>query len=443
MNDASLRIIITMFWTLRNRSLLAFGLIVVMAFGLRWFYLVRKGMLDDAEHTPQEMERVAICWAEKGRLADAFIDGSGDTAYLSPVYSVLLGSIYRITGPDAYHRAIGRSLLGVFLSSLGIALIPVLAAMLRFHSIVGFISGIVLAVTPVFFWLEVTGDWEQGANALALIVVFMCFIRLHDCQWSSWRLVVITGALVGLAVLLSPSIAPTFALMILAEVFCNTNALRRMIPRVALLMSLAVLMMVPWTVRNYRALGGFVPTRSNFGMNLWMGNNPESVGRSNTWDHSSRLSWENPFTARAELDELLQVGEVEYNRRKGRLAMRWITQNPGRFAALTAKRFMLFWFPPADAWAATTTHPEARSLLLFVTALGAFAGVIWLMLVRNEYRWLAISALIGPSLIFYFVHVNFRYRYLIWGLSVLFCCQFLWALASAMAPSKRPVAGTG
>jgi hypothetical protein len=236
---------------------------------------------------------------------------------------------------------------------------------------------------------------------------------------------------------------PAFALMILAEGFCNINALRRMIPRVAVLMSLAVLMMVPWSIRNYRALGGVVPTRSNFGMNLWMGNNPESIGRSNTWDHSARLSWDNPFTSQAELDELLRVGELEYNRRKGRLAMQWITQNPRRFAALTVQRFLLFWFPPADAWAATTTHPEARSLLLLVTALGAFAGVLWLMLVRDQNRWIVISALIGSSLIYYFIHINFRYRYPIWGLSVLLSCHFLWALASAMVPHTSKVASTG
>src|SRR5436305_14620821 len=83
------------FWTSRSKSLLTFSLIFLIAFGLRWTYLVRKGMLNEAEHTPQEMERVAICWAEQGRLADAFFDGSGDTAYLSPVYSVLRGSVYR------------------------------------------------------------------------------------------------------------------------------------------------------------------------------------------------------------------------------------------------------------------------------------------------------------------------------------------------------------
>jgi hypothetical protein len=415
----------------RREFLLTFCLIFLLAFGLRWTYLVRKGVLTSAEHVPQEMERVAICWAEQGRFADAFVDGSGDTAYLSPVYSVLLGSIYRIVGNDAYLRSIGRTFLGVFMSCLGIALIPSLAEMLRFSRLVGLVSGILLAVTPVFFWLEIIGDWEQSTNAVALIVVFMTFIRLHDCQWTSWRLVAVAGVLVGLAVLLSPSIAPAFALLILVETFWGTSTLKQMIPRVLVLAALAILILVPWTVRNYQALGGFVPTRSNFGMNLWMGNNPESIGRTNTWDHFPRLSWENPFTSRAELDELLRVGELEYNRQKSRQAIQWISQNPRRFAALTAQRFLLFWFPPADAWAAMTTSPVARSFLLLVTALGAFAGTAWLTLTGNPYRWLILSALIGPSLSYYFVHVNFRYRYPIWALSVLLSCQFFWALLRA------------
>jgi hypothetical protein len=426
--------------TARRKALLTVCLIFLLAFGLRWAYAVRKGMFDPAAHVPQEMERVAICWAEEGRFADAFVDGSGVTAYLNPVYTVLLGSIYRVVGTDAYLRGIGRTFLGVFMSCLGIALIPTLAEMLRFSRPVGVVSGILLAVTPVFFWLEVIGDWDQSTIAVALIVVFMTFIRLHDCQWRSWPLVVVAGVLVGLAVELSPSIAPAFAMMILAETFWGPIALKQIIPRVLVLAALAILMLAPWTVRNYRALGGIVPTRSNFGMNLWMGNNPESVGRSNTWDHSPRLSWDNPFTSRAELDELLQVGELEYNRRKARQAIEWISHNPGRFAALTVQRFRLFWFPPADAWAATTTSPGARSFLLLVTALGAFAGSLWLALAGNPYRWLILSALIGPSLTYYFIHVNFRYRYPIWALSVLLSCQLLWSWVRAMGPQEGQVA---
>ena len=55
--------------------------------------------------------------------------------------------------------------------------------------------------------------------------------------------------------------------------------------------------------------------------------------------------------------------------------------------------------PRPGTWAATTTRPEARSLVLAVTALGAFASVLWLTLTGNQYRWLVLAALIGPSLI--------------------------------------------
>ena len=37
-------------------------------------------------------------------------------------------------------------------------------------------------------------------------------------------------------------------------------------------------LVAPWIVRNWFALGGFVPVRSNFGLELVMGNNPHANG---------------------------------------------------------------------------------------------------------------------------------------------------------------------
>ncbi len=416
---------------LRRENLMRFGILFLLAFALRWSYVTWKQVGPRAKQGAQEMERVAISWAEQGRLADAFADGSGDTAHVGPLYPMLLGSVYRMLGTDTYHRFIGRSYLGILATCLGIALIPTLAALLSFDRRAGLAAGIVLAVTPTFFWLEIVGDWEQSTTALVLIVLLMLFIRLHDSQWRSWLLVAMGGLSTGLATLFSPTLAPAFVLIIVAESLSGgTHGLRRMIPRVAVLACIAALTMVPWTIRNYRALGGIVPTRSGFGMNLWLGNNPESIGRSSPWEQASKLSWDNPFTSRAELDRLLQVGELAYNREKGDQAVHWITLHPRRFAALTAHRFRLFWLPPADMWAPVTPLAGLRSLLLMATALGAFAGALWLAVAGNSYRWLLLSALIGPSLIYYIVHVNFRYRYPIWALSVLLCCQFLGMLVS-------------
>ena len=44
---AAVGMVMTIFSTSRSRSLLTFSLIFLTAFGLRWTYLVLKGMLDD------------------------------------------------------------------------------------------------------------------------------------------------------------------------------------------------------------------------------------------------------------------------------------------------------------------------------------------------------------------------------------------------------------
>ena len=304
---------------LRRENLMRFGVLFLLAFALRWSYVTWKQVGPRAKQDAQEMERVAISWAEQGRLADAFADGSGDTAHVGPLYPMLLGSVYRMLGTDAYHRFICRSYLGILATCLGIALIPTLAAMLSFDRQAGLAAGIVLAVAPTFFWLEIVGDWEQSTTALVLIVLLMLFIRLHDSQWRSWLLVAMGGLSTGLATLFSPTLAPAFALMIVAESLSGgTHSLRRMIPRVAILACIAALTMVPWTIRNYRAFGGVVPTRSSFGMNLWMGNNPESIGRSSPWDQTSKLSWDNPFTSRAEARPAAPGRGVGLHAREGR-----------------------------------------------------------------------------------------------------------------------------
>jgi len=44
------------------------------------------------------------------------------------------------------------------------------------------------------------------------------------------------------------------------------------------------LVLIPWTARNYAAFGRLVPIKDNFGLELWLGNNPD-VKRSITSDH--------------------------------------------------------------------------------------------------------------------------------------------------------------
>ena len=46
----------------------------------------------------------------------------------------------------------------------------------------------------------------------------------------------------------------------------------------AILFAAAVLIILPWTIRNHTVHGKWVPIKSTFWVNLWKGNNPNATG---------------------------------------------------------------------------------------------------------------------------------------------------------------------
>src|SRR5262249_26445867 len=157
----------------------------------------------------------------------------------------------------------------------------------------------------------------------------------------------------GLTALLSPSILPASALMLVAE-FCSLAGQRKHVLRgSAVMLLVAALCVGPWILRNYRELGGFVAVRSNFGLELWVGNNPEATGQTfgTHADDPNGILWHlHPYSNQQEKARLKAIGELPYMREKLHLALAWIGEHPGQFCRLTCKRCELYWFTPADMW---------------------------------------------------------------------------------------------
>ena len=112
------------------------------------------------------------------------------------------------------------------------------------------------------------------------------------------------------------------------------------------------------------------------------------------------------------------LGEIEYNRRELWLARQWMTDRPGEFIRLSARRFFYFWLGPFE-------HPA----LLAITSAYTLAGLWGLVYVRKRVGesqfviW--CTALVCYPSIYYFVAYISRYRvpidWLIWlsaGLTV-------------------------
>jgi len=89
------------------------------------------------------------------------------------------------------------------------------------------------------------------------------------------------------------------------------------------------------------------------------------------------------------------------------------------FVRLTVQRIKFFWFPAVDMWPRGASLRSLKSGIFTLTGFAAFLGLGGLFLVRNEHRWLLASALIGPSLLYFLTHVDMRYRYRVWGLTIL------------------------
>jgi hypothetical protein len=125
--------------------------------------------------------------------------------------------------------------------------------------------------------------------------------------------------------LTQPSMSLFAGVLLVIEVVAGFQP-TRWLQRLACTIVGLVLVVAPWTYRNYQLLGHFVPVSNTAGISLYVGNNPQATGG---------------YVPVAEpLFE--QFDEVGANEEARRLATEWIRQHPAEFAALIPRKQMLF-----------------------------------------------------------------------------------------------------
>lgn len=97
----------------------------------------------------------------------------------------------------------------------------------------------------------------------------------------------------------------------------------------------AIVIMSPWLARNYAVFHKFIPVRSGYGLELYIGNN----GYSTRWVNSTL----HPNHSDAELAEYEQAGEIAYMDHKMQQAKAFIGSHPGWYAWMTLRRVVYMW----------------------------------------------------------------------------------------------------
>jgi hypothetical protein len=165
--------------------------------------------------------------------------------------------------------------------------------------------------------------------------------------------------------------------------------------------------MVPWTVRNHRVFGKFIVLRSNFGLELWLGNNP---GVPDTWS-----PWLHPNDSLEEAEKYKRMGEIAFMAEKQREAIEFMRTHPAETLRLMYRRFINTWVgisdSPADEWAASPWYLRGFIVLNVAFPLLALLGFLFARRSRSEEALPYFIMLMVFPLVFYLTHSSLRYRF--------------------------------
>lgn len=190
----------------------------------------------------------------------------------------------------------------------------------------------------------------------------------------------------------------------------------------------------PWMARN-NALLGHPVLNTNFGFNLYIGNNANATG------YFLNIA-DTPIGSEEFNEKLLAEGEYETYAYLAREAKQYMLENPARTADLFLRKALLFWAPPGAGGIYNAAETVARwaNYVQHWVLVGLF-GVFSVWVIRRHRSLLFLPATVvlyaAAHMPFY---VSSRYRLSIMPVLCLgggLVLNWLWALISAKRPIRR------
>ncbi len=408
----------------RKRLKVIICLMFLVAFGLRIATAV--ATQDYAEPAVGEALLVAHSVAVNGVFGNPYQFPTGPTAHLAPVYPYFLALLMALHPAWSFATWL-YIVLGATGSALVWSMLPYISARLQIGFRPGIIAGVIGAVTPLRRYSE-TGFWEATYASLALMFLIALSFRLRARIWRGWS-PLLFGLAWGVSFLLQPAFIPVFAAVFVLLAWKDRVHLSPALSRTGGLIALGILVaLAPWTVRNYKQLGGLVLVRSNFGLELDLSNREGAMPSGIDNLHRNKSS-DHPDRNQAEARRMAKMGELPYYQMRLQRALAWIETHPQTFGSLTVHRFFYFWVP------------ERRSAMLrgieAVETAAALAGLVLLFRRKRATAPFIAALWIFFPLVYYLIQAFERYRYPIeW--SICLCVGYaVWYAYSSVSSARR------
>jgi len=378
---------------------------------------------------------------EGGRIARSLVTGqgyanpfngpSGPTAWLPPLYPMLIALAFKVFG--LYSNAAAFFILAcnsLFSALVAPAVYEIAARCFDAQGIerraskhaapVALWSAWFWAVYPAFLQYAIHWIWEMSLTTCLFTWTLVVALRLRGVgehepanpnprrDLIHWALF---GLLWGLIALANASLLLVFPATMLWILFParargerHATGFERGIFGATAACMVFVLTLLPWVLRNERTMHAFIPTRDNFGVELYQ----SSLFYHDVfeWGQAVPLDTRDP-----EYKLYASMGEVAYSRMRGEQGWANLRAQPLTFLKLTAERVEFFW--------RGVPHPEEKHPANEIFRIANFsflsaAGLMGLGLMlrrRVPGSWLFAAVFGLVPLAYYVVTVQARFRH--------------------------------
>ena len=261
-----------------------------------------------------------------------FTPANTPTAHWSFIYPLYLAGVYAITG---YHPLAARLLQAILGGALTCLLVYLIGRRVAGEA-TGLIGAALAAVYGYFIYYNAALMTETFFIVLVLLSLYLALELKENPRPVLW---IGLGFSLGLAALLRQSFL-IFVPFLLLWLFIALRS-RKVRPwHFALPVVIIVLLIAPWTIRNYTVYRAFLVLNSNAGYALYASNNP-NLG----------TDWRNDLVVVPVPEELAGRLEAELDRALTRKALEIIRADPARYLLLNLDKmleYFRFW-PSADS----------------------------------------------------------------------------------------------
>ncbi|MDB5357189.1 MAG: hypothetical protein JWN24_3642 [Phycisphaerales bacterium] len=341
---------------------------------------------------PDAMEHRSIAQSIYDGRGFAFADFGfyGSSSFQSPPYPILLAGLFEVFGRDTWQAFLAAMVINSLAGAGTVALTYMLARALRGGEAVGLLAAAAVAIWPAQIYACTVAQAVVLITLSVTAVMGLFYISVRTGKLAPW----IAFSLIGtLAALTEPAFLPAIALTGLIVLFCKQLPVQTRIRNAAILLAAALVVLGPWTLRNRRVHGAWVPVKSSFWVNTWKGNNDYASGTdriSLTPEQQEKLNSRllsatdeqvrekgadgaHAYDILSSDQRKLLYGKSELQREAifKEITTTWIRTHPARYAQLCWQRLRkTIWIDWDNPKSYSLIYIVSRAVLLFTAAIG-------------------------------------------------------------------------